>query len=163
MDPEDDLLASDPGAPPVAAPGSRRTNRGFWLVAGAILAISSLLAVAILANRGLKDAVAHAQHSLRTAEAAAGRIRAETGSIGSADAAALEDRERSVTFLEGDVVSGDPDEVSVLANDRGWSAAVAARPEACFYLRVSPAGDVTYGSGTVCTGAAAAGAADSRW
>ena len=42
-----------------SAPPGKRSNRGFWLVAGTMLAACVLLVVAIVANRGTKDAIAH--------------------------------------------------------------------------------------------------------
>ena len=161
MHDDDEIL--EVGDPRSVAQGGPRSNRGFWLVAGALLVTSMLLVVAIFANRGTKDAIAHAQFTLRTAQAAAERIRVETGGFVGADAATLGARGTDLTYVGADAVSAGPGEVSVLAGERGWAAAVSARPNACFYLRIDDDGEVSYGSGTVCTGREALAASDTRW
>jgi hypothetical protein len=146
-----------------ATPLPRRSNRGFWLVAGAMIVAGVVLFVGIFANRGLKDTVAHAQFSLRTAQAQAQAVRDETGSFAGADATGLASRTGTLTFVGPDDVSRGLEELSVLVDDRGWAAAVSARPRACFYLRLELDGEVSYGAGTLCTGREAANADDSRW
>jgi hypothetical protein len=141
----------------------RRSNRGFWLIAGTLLVACVLLIVEIFANRGIKDTVAHAQHSLRVTESAARALVDEQGSLAAADAGSLAGRSSSVRFTGPTTASDDLDAVSVAAGPEGWGAAVMARPGACFYLRI--VGDTTgYGSGTVCTGERALElATDTRW
>ena len=67
------------------------------------------------------------------------------------------------TYRAGDSTSIGLDDVSVATRDGEWAAAVQARPEACFYLRLTDAGEVFYGVGTVCTGEAALASSDPRW
>ena len=152
---------SEQAAPP--APARKRSNRGFWLVAGAMLAACVLLVVAIVANRGTKDAIAHGEHSLEAASAAAQAIFARDGSYAAADAAGLAPAEPSLDYVGPSVASDGLDQLSVAASDDGWAAAVQVRPGACFYLRRTSSGDVFYGVGTGCTGRDALSAADTQW
>lgn len=140
-----------------------RRQRGFWLVAGSIAVCAVILVTAILANVGVKDTIAHAQHSLRVAETAADQILTRAGSFALADAEGLAMNETTLTYVEGDDESGSLDEVSVASSAAEWAAAVQVRPGACFYLRRTISGEVYYGTGTVCTGFAAADSIDPRW
>jgi len=144
-------------------PPRRRSNRGFWIVAGTLLVACVVLVVEIFANLGLKDTVAHAQFSLRQAQAAAEGVRVETGSFVAADASGLAARVPERTFVGPDQASAGLDDLSVWATERGWAAAVSARPGACFYLRLDSSGEESFGAGTTCTGTAASEASDSRW
>ncbi|HEY7477114.1 MAG TPA: hypothetical protein VIB62_02660 [Actinomycetota bacterium] len=147
-----------------AEPPVRRSNRGFWLVAGTITFAGVFLVVEIFANRQLKDTIGHAQTSLRKAQAAAERIEARTGSFVGAGVDGLEQEDPSLLYVDADVASRGLDEVSVSADATGWAAAVQARPDACFYLRLtSGAQEPSYGAGTECTGTAALEASDARW
>ena len=51
-----------------AEPAPRRSNRGFWLVAGSILVGSIVLVVEIFANRPIANTIGHAQFDLRAAQ-----------------------------------------------------------------------------------------------
>jgi hypothetical protein len=151
--PDDDLADA-------VAPGRR--NRGFWMVAGTMALASIVVVVAIVSNLGVKNTIAHAQHSLLLVQSAAQSIRTETGGFGSADASGLAVAE--LDLVGPDTASTDLDQVSVFADASTWAAAVEARPGACFYLRIGPSGDPTYGSGTVCTGREAERSAlDTDW
>ena len=145
-------------------PSSRRRDRGFWIVAGTMALASIVVVVAIVANAGVKDTIAHAQHSLLTAQTAAAWERSERGSFRGADAAGLSVAIEDLSFVGADTASNGLDEVSVYAEDDTWAAAVRARPGACFFLRLTSTGEPTYGSGTVCTGREAArSATDTDW
>jgi hypothetical protein len=159
---DDDIIAAHEAE--FAADGPvRRSNRGFWLVLGTMLVACMFLVVEIFANRGMKDTVAHAQHSLRTTETAARALIEASGSPAAADAGSLAAREASLRFVGPSTASDDLDVVSVAAGPESWGAAVMARPEACFYLRIVD-GTATYGTGTVCTGERALElATDTRW
>ena len=163
MTDDDDIIAAHEAEFAADAAPARRSNRGFWLVTGTMLVACMFLVVEIFANRGLKDTVAHAQHTLRTSETAAQALIDAGGSTAAADAGSLAAREASLRFVGPTTASDGLDVVSVAAGPEGWGAAVMARPDACFYLRI--VGDeTTYGSGTVCTGEQAlALATDSRW
>jgi hypothetical protein len=141
----------------------RRANRGFWLVAGTMLFACVFLLVEIFANRGIKDTIAHAQHSLREAQSLAETVRAETGTFEDAGAGGLAGRQSDLTYLGTDDGSSGLDELSVYASATGWAAAVQARPGACFYLRLTSEGEAFYGVGTICTARAALAAQESRW
>ena len=141
----------------------RRPNRGFWIVAGLLLIACAFLVVEILVHRPLADSIGHAQDSLRRAQAAAEATRADTGGFAQADDVGLERLLGDLTFLMGNEVSTTPDQVSVAASDRVWAAAVAARPGACFYLRLGVGIQPRYGAGSECTGHAALTADQPRW
>ena len=141
----------------------RDAGRGFWIVAGGLAVGCVLLVVQILANRPIAETIAHAQHTLRTAQAAAEDSRSKTGSFLGADAGGLEVTRPSLTFHEAGSPSVGLDDVSIAASDRVWAAAVRARPGACFYLRLEVGADALYGVGQECTGRAALAASDTRW
>jgi type II secretory pathway component PulM len=142
---------------------ARRSNRGFWLVAGGLLIACVVVFVAILANRPLGDSIAHAESTLRDAQAAATTVRDGSGSYADADAAATAEADPTNTYLSGDVASAGLDEVSVATGAGEWGAAVETRPGACFYLHLTDAGETFYGVGTDCTGRTALAATDPRW
>lgn len=145
------------------APARPRSNRGFWLVAGTIVIGSIFLLVEIWVNRDIKDAIAHAQFSLRTAQAAAEAIETDTGSFAGATAEGMAARDPSLTYLGPDEASRSLDAVSVATTPTEWGAAVETRPGACFYLRLRVGEDPLYGFGTECTGTVALQATDPRW
>lgn len=158
---------SEMGPEPMPPPERRGSNRGFWIVAGAILAASAVLVVEIFANRPIANTIGHAQHDLRMAQAEALSVLAETGSFEAADAETL-----GTARLDGGalrVVGPDDDssglgEVSVYADVTTWAAAVRAGADACFQLKLVVGRDTPlYGVSSACTGRAALGAADSRW
>ncbi len=145
----------------------RRSNRGFWMVVGALALSSIVLVVEIFANRPIADTIGHAQFDLRAAESAAAQTRASTGSFVGANAdginrAGLHDgRLRAVG---PDEASGGLDEISVYADETTWAVAVSAKPGACFYLRLDAGRDEPlYGVGTICTAREALTSEESRW
>lgn len=141
----------------------RPSNRGFWLVVGAIIAGGLFLVVEIFANRPIANTIGHAQDTLRRAQAAAEDIAAETGSFAEADAGELAAALPGLTFRAEDEPSTGLDDVSVSASSTEWAAAVRAGEKACFYLRLEADEDPRYGVGGECTGTAALEAEDSRW
>jgi hypothetical protein len=156
-------MTEAPAGGEVASERSPAAGRGFWIVAGALGLGCVLLVVQILVNRPIAETIAHAQHTLRTAQAAAEETRAGTGSFRDADAGGLAVRAPSLTFRGAEEPSTGLNDVSVFASDHVWAAAVLARADACFYLRLEEAGDPLYGVGGACTGSAAVGASDTRW
>src|ERR1041385_6902009 len=88
--------------------------------------------VAIFANRPLVGAIAHSEKSLKDALAEAERIRGDGGTFAQASSEDLSGD--GLTFISGNQVSDEPATVSVHATDTTWAAAVAARPNACFYI-----------------------------
>jgi hypothetical protein len=140
-----------------------RSNRRFWLIAGAMALGGIVLVVEIFANRNIADTIGHAQHTLRQAQAGAELIRSRTGSYEEASAEELELDLPELVFREAGDASFGLDVVSVAASETTWAAAVQARPGACFYLRLDVGSDPRYGSGSECTGEAALEAEDTRW
>jgi hypothetical protein len=147
-------LAQQPAPPP--------SNRKFWLVLGAIVVASALTLIAIFANLGVKDSIAHAQYTLRQAQAAAEALAASEGSLAAADADGLAEANEELAFVGPDQPSNALDEVSVAAGSSEWAAAVQVRPGACFYLHLDD-DEVFYGAGTVCTAREGLLAVDDRW
>lgn len=140
-----------------------RRNRTFWVVLGTIVAAGVFLVVEILAHRPLADSIGAAQETLRRAQRGADTIRAETGGFAAADAERLAGTASSLTFRPGTDASTGVRDVSVWASPRAWAAAVRARPDACFYVRLE-IGDVPrFGAGEECTGEAALSADQPRW
>jgi hypothetical protein len=154
------------GASPAPA-DSRGSNRGFWLVLGAILAASAILMVEIFANRPIAEDIGRAQHDLRAAETEARSVLDATGTFEAADADALDAAgldDGALNVVGPDEVSSGLGEVSVYADATTWAAAVSARPNACFYLKlVVGRDDPLYGVGTECTGREALDSRDPRW
>lgn len=140
----------------------RRSNRGFWLVALTLLVACLVLVVEIFLNRGVKDTIAHAQFSLRTAEDVA-RTLAERSTLAEADAGSMRLAEPDLRFVGPATASDDIDTLSISAAPEVWAAAVQVRPGACFYLKIE-GGTTTYGNGVECTAEQALiRATDSRW
>jgi hypothetical protein len=138
------------------------SNRRFWLVLGAIGVASAIMIVEIFANLGLKESIAHAQDSLRQAQAQAQAIRTRAGTFTAAGAEAMAADPGRFTFLGPAEPSAGLDQISVAAEVNDWAAAVQVRPGACFYLHLS-GDEVLYGTGTECTGTVAIAASDERW
>ena len=145
----------------------RRSNRGFWLVLGAIVAASAILMVEIFANRPIAETIGRAQYDLRTAETEARSVLDATGAFDGADAEALDAASLdggALRVVGPDETSSGLGEVSVYADATTWAAAVSARPNACFYLKlVVGRDDPFYGVGTECTAREALDARDPRW
>lgn len=138
------------------------SNRKFWLVLAAMGVACMFVLVEIFANLGIKESIAHAQSSLRDAQAIAQAIQHDDGTLTTADAAGMASETDALTFVGPEEPSTGLDDLSVAAGTTEWAAAVQVRPGACFYLHID--GDtVTYGAGTTCTGTAALEAVDDRW
>jgi hypothetical protein len=142
---------------------ARRSNHGFWIVAGTLLVSGLFLIVEIFANRPLANSIGHAQNTLIRVQAAAEIVHTRTGSFEEADADALGEDVTDLSFRSGDRASVGLDDVSVSASDSVWAAAVQVRPGACFYIRLGAGADPRYGAGTECTGEVALLAVDPRW
>jgi hypothetical protein len=160
--PVDDVLLDDLATEDDPAP-ARAGGRGFWVVLAALAFASVFMVVEIFANFGVKDTIAHAEHSLDVARAAADQVKEADGSYGDADHLRLAAVEPSLQWVPGAEQSTGLDQVSVATSGAAWGAAVEARPGACFYLHLTSIGAVFYGVGTVCTGQEALQASDPRW
>jgi hypothetical protein len=146
--------------------GRKPSNRGFWIVVGTIVLASVVLVVEIFANRPIANTIGHAQHDLRVAQGVAEAIWSETGSFAGADATGMNERGLGdgLTAVGPVQESSGLQEVSVVARDGVWGAAVTANPGACFYLKlVAGAEEPLYGVGETCTGREALEASDTRW
>jgi hypothetical protein len=161
--PVDDIVLDEVAAEDAPPPPGRLGGRKFWMVAGALLFAGLFVVVEIFANFGVKDTIAHAEHTLGLARTAAGLVRDADGSLGDADAGRLAAVEPSLSWLPGDVQSAGLDQVSVATDGSEWAAAVQARPGACFYLHLTDGAHALYGVGSVCTGQEALQASDPRW
>jgi hypothetical protein len=156
---DDERTRADPHEAP-----SGRSNRGFWIVAASLVVIAVILVVAILANRSLKDTIAHTESDLRAALELARAIEASTGSFADADAASLGTDDVARRYVGPDEASDGPGTVSVYASADVWAAAVEARPDACFFIKQAVGEDTAYAVATgECTGTAALIASDDRW
>lgn len=157
---DDDILTSTTPAPDADAP-ARRTNRGFWLVTGAIVLSCVFVLIEIFANFGTKDTIAHAEYTLRTAQTAIEAVQARGAD--NLDPTRMAATEPSLLWVAGDRESTGLEVVSIATQDAAWGVAVQAKPGACFYLHQTGGGEVLYGVGTVCTGQEALQATDPRW
>jgi hypothetical protein len=160
---DDDILNAYERELEDVRPLVRRSNRGFWIVATTIGLACVLLVGEIFANKPIGDAIGHAEHTLRIAQADAERIHAQTGTFEDADVVGLTATASNLTYRTADQASTGLDDVSVIASGTEWAAAVQARPGACFYIRLVAGEDPRYGSGTTCTARAALSANDTSW
>jgi hypothetical protein len=160
--PVDNALAldelTDDGAPPPSGRG-----RSSWIVFAALGFACVFVVVEIFANLGIKDTIGHAEETLTVAEAAAGTVVANDGSLSDADHVRLAAVEPSLQWIAGGEQSSGLDQVSVATANGDWGAAVLARPGACFYLHLTADGATYYGVGASCTGQDALRATDPRW
>jgi hypothetical protein len=160
-------LGPEPGGGPRGTQRPRGSNRGFWIVLGAIVAASAIIVVEIFANRSIANTIGRAQHDLRVAQEHAASVLASTGTFEGAGAAAIDGAGLDGGRLHAvgaDDESAGLGEVSVYADATTWAAAVSATPKGCFYLKlVVGRDDPLYGSGTECTARAALDARDPRW
>jgi len=157
---DSDLVTSTIPAPDADAP-VRRTNRGFWLVTGALAFSCVFVLIEIFANFGTKDTIAHAEFTLRKAQTAMSA--AEDQGATEIDPVRMTALEPTLLWVDGDRESTGLDVVSLATAGSAWGIAVQARQGACFYLHRTGAGEVFYGVGTLCTGQEALQATDPRW
>jgi hypothetical protein len=142
---------------------------GGILVAGAIVAFMLLMksggeqaasadATAIAQIGVAKDV--QAKLTATQVAAAVQQLAAEQGSFGGVDPGSLTTFEPSFSYTAGP--STGPNQASVAATSSGVGIAVASASGTCFYVFDGGAG-VRYGTGTPCTGQAAAAASASAW
>lgn len=143
------------------------SNRGFWIAVAPIAALGALLLGLILVTRPAAERASEftARDNLRTAAGAARDVATREGSL--AEAVPLELGAEAVAhdllFIDPDLASNDPDVVSVFATTDLWAGAARADTGACFWIRITRAGDETVGTGTRCSGDAAAAARAGTW
>lgn len=111
-------------------------------------------AVAITLDSQARDS---ADHALTLARG----VLAQTSSVVDAGPFQLSGIQPSLLFVDGPSTS--PAVVSIATTDAAWAAAVKGPSGACYWVRLSSAGDTTYGTGRLCTGEAAMAAAGVTW
>ena len=143
------------------------SNRGFWLAMVPTAVLGVLLLVLILASRPAAERASEftARDNLRTAVRAARDVADREGSFAEAVPFALgsEAVTDDLLFIDPDLASNDPDVVSVFATDEVWAGAARADTGACFWIRVTPTGEEALGTGSRCSGEAAAAAPPATW
>lgn len=142
----------------------RRSNRGFWMVAGTIGLGAVVLMVEIFANRPLVNAISRTENDLKVSLGAAQRIYADGGSFTFAGADALAAAVEGRTYVEADRSASSPGTVSVYASGTTWAAASPTEQGTCFYLKQVAEEDTLYlvADGD-CTGTEALAADQTRW
>jgi hypothetical protein len=145
-------------------PLPRRSNRGFWMVAGTMGLGAAVLMVEIFANRPMVNAISRTQNDLKVSLAAAERIYADGGSFTPADADALAAVVEGRAFVDADRSASSPGTVSVYASGTTWAAASPTAQGTCFYMKQVAEADTLYlvADGD-CTGAEALAADEDRW
>lgn len=164
---DDDILEAyerELDGPPFRSAPMRGSNRGFWMVAGALALGSVVLLVAIFANRPMMNAISRTEHDLKVALRTARRIYADGGTFSAAGAAGLATADARRTYVEADRPASAPGTVSVYASGDTWAAASPAEQGTCFYLKQVAGEDTTYlVADGVCTGTEALAADQSEW
>ena len=129
-----------------------RSNRGFWIVATSLALVCILMAIAIVANRPLKNTIGHTESDLNAALLHAQRVQSSSG--GSRRRRRFARRRRwGAGLRRSRRASSGPGSVSVFASASVWAAAVQARPQACFFIKQVIGEDTAYGVATgECTG-----------
>jgi hypothetical protein len=143
------------------------SNRRFWIAMAPTAILGVVLLVLILMTRPAAERASEftARDNLRSAVRAALDVADREGSLASALPLVL-DREPAggdLLFIDADIASNDPDVVSVVATDGLWTGAARADTGACFWIRVTSAGEEVVGTGTDCSGEAASVARPSAW
>src|SRR5581483_10480318 len=129
-----------------------------------VLIIAILIAIAIPTFLGARTRANNraAQSSLRNALTAAKTLFTDNNSYANADATALSAVEPSLTFAGSATASTGAKMVSVdPVSATQWAAAVLSASGTCYYIDQSNGPGTQFGSGTTCTGAAAA--ANTTW
>src|SRR5437773_10952950 len=122
---DDDILESyewELGDEPFE-PMPRRSNRGFWMVAGTIGLGAVVLMVEIFANRPMVNAISRTENDLRIASRSAARVFADGGSFTPADASTLGAADEGRTYVDADQPASSPGTISVFASGDTWAAA----------------------------------------
>ncbi|MDP8991544.1 MAG: prepilin-type N-terminal cleavage/methylation domain-containing protein [Actinomycetota bacterium] len=140
----------------------RDGEEGFTLIElmVVVLIIAILLAIAIPTFLGARKRAQDraAQSSLRNALTAAKTIYTDNSSYSSADPTGLAAVEPSLTYSGSTTASTGQKNVSVSAADATWAGAALSKSGKCFFIKESAPAGTTFGSGTPCDGATAAGA-----
>jgi hypothetical protein len=150
-----------------ASARARGTNRGFWLVVVPIFGVAIAVVVAILVLRPSvrRNAAMLVESDLRKALAAVQTVSGAGGSLQAATVERLNDAAPSLEFIPGTEASDEPGIVSMRVTADAWTGAARADSGACYFIRVSSAGEVVTGTvpGADCRGNVAADAAAQGW
>ena len=145
-------------------PMPRRSNRGFWMVAGTIMLGAVVLMVEIFANRPMVNAISRTENDLRTASRAATLVFADGGSFTPANAEALGAGDSGRRYVDADHPATSPGMVSVYASGDTWAAASPIEQGTCFYLKRVAGEDTLYlVADGGCTGNEALAADQTQW
>ena len=146
MPDEDDILEAyerELDLEPIA-PLPRRSNRGFWMVAGTMALGAVVLLVEIFANRPMVNAISRTENDLKAALRTAEGIYADSGTFTGADAHALGEADDVRTYVDADRSATTPGIVSVYASGDTWAAASPTAQGTCFYLKQVAGEDTLY-------------------
>ena len=145
-------------------PLPRRSNRGFWMVAGTMALGAVVLMVEIFANRPMVNAISRTENDLTTSLRVAERIYSDGGSFTAAGADALAASVEGRTYVEATRSAFSPGTVSVYASGQTWAAASPSEQGTCFYLKQVAGEDTRYQvADGDCTGEEALAADQDRW
>jgi hypothetical protein len=129
---------------PPFEPMPRRSNRGFWMVAGTIFLGAVVLMVEIFANRPQVNAISRTENDLRVAFRHAQLIYSDGGSFTPADVAGLMAMDQVRTYVDADTSVSEPGAISVYASGGTWAEASRAAQGTCFYLLKEAGLDTKY-------------------
>ena len=142
----------------------RRSNRGFWMVAGTIALGGIVLLVEIFANRPMVNSISRTEHDLTVAKRHAQRLYADGGTFVPASADGLAGVDSGRTYVGADTPAVDPGTVSVFASSNTWAAAERTTQGTCFYVKlVIGAGAKFLVADGDCTGTEALKADQPQW
>ena len=163
---DDDILESyewELGDEPFE-PMPRRSNRGFWMVAGTIGLGAVVLMVEIFANRPMVNAISRTENDLRIASRSAARVFADGGSFTPADASTLGAADEGRTYVDADQPASSPGTISVFASGDTSAAASPTAQGTCFYLKRVAGKNTSYlVADGACTGNEALAADQTQW
>ncbi len=145
----------------------KRSNRGFWLVAGPILGVGLATVVLILALRPSvrRNAAILVEANLHRVETLVQDVRVSDGLASATVGHLNEVRDHAIEFQAGGVPSDDPSIVSAMLSADAWVGAARADSGACYFLRIDASGAVARGTipGNDCTARRAAVAEATGW
>ncbi|MEX2274627.1 MAG: hypothetical protein WEA10_03540 [Actinomycetota bacterium] len=118
----------------------RRSNRGFWVIAGALALAGVAIAIGTIVSRP-EPPSASAQTNLRVAVDAARIVEEEQGSLAEADAGELQVVELTLDFVPGDEASTRPTQISVDARSDRWLGVALGADGRCAFLGVVATGE----------------------
>jgi type IV pilus assembly protein PilA len=128
-----------------------------------VLIIGILLAIGVPTFLGARTRAQDraAQSSVRVGQTTSMILFTDKGTFTGVDATAMNAAEPSITFVAAATASTKPTEVSVASTATTFAAAAMSDSGKCFYVLTSTTAPAKYGSGTTCTGTAAA--ANTTW